>query len=152
MDNSRSIQKIPISTINGIAKLIFVLLTMSIFHSNILAQNRYLKISNQKKEILLKETRSIRLVTNGGKKISGRFLIVNEKTITVKENIIQLTEIARIKKKSIARKHYNRFLNALWIICCDRFHRNCNKLECCSPYFIHSISYLHCCKITKYYK
>lgn len=40
-------------------------------------------------------------MTNGGKKISGRFLIVNEKTITVKENIIQLTEIARIKKNPL---------------------------------------------------
>ncbi|WP_298902571.1 hypothetical protein [uncultured Psychroserpens sp.] len=61
---------------------------------------RGIKIFNSKtnKEVHIKENRRIRVLTKTGQRISGRFDIVDAKTITIKGNQIKLSDIKKLKR------------------------------------------------------
>ena len=81
------------------------LLTLAIvvfFLNSSYAQEKFLKISNLKKEILIKEGKRVRVKTVQGGKISGKLQIVDDNTILVKNIKISIGDILKIKRNPLA--------------------------------------------------
>ena len=81
-------------------KLKFLMVLGLFFTCFTYAQESVIKITNNKnkKEIIIKENKRIRLKTIKGEKISGRFKIVDANTILIRGKEIKLPEIIKIKK------------------------------------------------------
>ena len=81
-------------------KKITLLLFSLLFVNLILAQANAIKITNQAsaKEIIIKESKRIRVQTTDGQKISGRFSIVDGTTLLIKDQRIDLADIESIKR------------------------------------------------------
>jgi hypothetical protein len=69
------------------------------------AQERHLKITNEvsSEEVVIKEGKRIRLYRNDGKKISGRFSVVDNNSILIKNYRIAIQDIVLIKKHPLAQ-------------------------------------------------
>lgn len=81
-----------------------IILFFSLFFFNLIfSQERGIKITNQnsKKEIIIKENKRIRIKTIDGQKISGRFRIVENGTILIKNELIELKNIEKIKRNPL---------------------------------------------------
>ena len=68
------------------------------------AQKKEIKITNSltKKERHFKENLRIRVVTNEGKRITGRFRVIDNETIHIKKHTIHLADIKKIKRHPVA--------------------------------------------------
>lgn len=75
--------------------LLFTVITFS--------QNKAIKItsSSSSKEILIKENKRIRVKTSKGQTISGKFTILDQQNILVKNNKIALSEIIKLKRNPV---------------------------------------------------
>lgn len=80
-------------------KLVLMGIAFFFMHTSF-SQERFIKITNQisKKEIIIKENKRIRVKTVDGNKISGRFKIVNNGTILIDDQEINLENIEKIKR------------------------------------------------------
>ena len=69
-------------------KLIFLFLSL-FFLNSLVAQEKAIKIFNEKtgKEIIIKENKRIRIKTLDGEKVSGRYKILDDETIILKNQI-----------------------------------------------------------------
>ncbi|MET1259609.1 hypothetical protein ABV409_09710 [Flagellimonas sp. DF-77] len=67
------------------------------------AQEQGIKITNESvaKEIIIKENKRIRVRTQDREKITGRFTVVDAKTISIKGQNIPLSEIISIKRNPL---------------------------------------------------
>ncbi|RED49981.1 hypothetical protein [Seonamhaeicola aphaedonensis] len=76
--------------------LIFSLLVIN----SLVAQTIGLKIYNKQndQEVLIKENKRIRIKTFDGLKLTGRFKIIDDETISIKKKEIKLSQIEKIKK------------------------------------------------------
>ena len=83
-------------------KLIFLFLSL-FFLNCLVAQEKAIKIFNEKtgKEIIIKENKRIRIKTLDGEKISGRYKILDDETIILKNQRIKLSQIEKIKKNPL---------------------------------------------------
>ncbi|WP_339663156.1 hypothetical protein [uncultured Polaribacter sp.] len=83
-------------------KLILLGIAFFFMHSTF-SQERFIKITNQisKKEIIIKENKRIRVKTIDGNKFSGRFKIVNNGTILIDDQEIDLENIEKIKRDAL---------------------------------------------------
>ncbi|NNL16849.1 MAG: hypothetical protein HKO81_09455 [Flavobacteriaceae bacterium] len=81
-------------------KKISLLLFGLLFINLVIAQDQAIKITNQitKKEVVIKENKRIKIKTRNGEKISGRFMIENDNTISVNNHTINLIDIEEIKR------------------------------------------------------
>ena len=68
--------------------------------SKLCAQENYIRIykPNTNKEYRIQENKKIRIVTNDGQKIKGRFTIVDPSHIRMKNQKIPISEISKIKR------------------------------------------------------
>lgn len=84
-------------------KLIIVLVAI-LFSSLIFSQNAVINISNQKTGVtlILQEKSRIRIKTVDGKKITGRFQILNDSTLLLSGKEISLANIKKIKRNPLA--------------------------------------------------
>lgn len=84
-------------------KLIIVLVAI-LFSSLIFSQNAVINISNQKTGVtlILQEKSRIRIKTVDGKKITGRFQILNDSTMLLRGKEISLANIKKIKRNPLA--------------------------------------------------
>lgn len=84
-------------------KLIIVLVAI-LFSSLIFSQNAVINISNQKTGVtlILQEKSRIRIKTVDGKKITGRFQILNDSTLLLRGKEISLANIKKIKRNPLA--------------------------------------------------
>lgn len=80
-------------------KTVILILSLLII-SSLYAQEKVLNIFNEQKfkGTLIKENRKIRIKTNDGLKLTGRFKIVDDETIYIKNREIKLNQIKKIKK------------------------------------------------------
>ena len=83
-------------------KIIFVLVAM-LFTSLIFSQYSTVKITNQKTSTtkVFQEKSRIRIKTLDGKRITGRFQILNDSTMLVKGKVISLADITKIKRNPL---------------------------------------------------
>ena len=83
-------------------KLIFLFLSL-FFLNSLVAQEKAIKIFNEKteKEIIIKENKRIRIKTLDGEKVSGRYKILGDETIILKNQRIKLSQIEKIKKNPL---------------------------------------------------
>lgn len=86
--------------LNNNFRLIIILLINFLLASVSFSQEMAIKISNQnsQKEIVIKENIRIRVKTFDGKKLSGKFQIIDKNTILIKDKIINLSDIEKIKR------------------------------------------------------
>ena len=84
-------------------KIVF-LITSLFFVNLIFSQNNVVKIVEEKtgNTILIKEISRIRVKTFDGKRITGRFKIINDSTMLLKGKEISLTNIKKIKRNPLA--------------------------------------------------
>lgn len=84
-------------------KLIIVLVAI-LFSSLTFSQNAVINISNQKTGVtlILQEKSRIRIKTVDGKKITGRFQILNDSTLLLSGKEISLANIKKIKRNPLA--------------------------------------------------
>ena len=84
-------------------KLIFLFLSL-FFLNCLVAQEKAIKIFNEKtgKEIIIKENKRIRIKTLDGEKVSGRYKILDDETIILKNQRIKLSQIEKIKKNPLS--------------------------------------------------
>ena len=84
-------------------KIVF-LITSLFFVNLIFSQNNVVKIVVEKtgNTILIKERSRIRVKTFDGKRITGRFKIINDSTMLLKGKEISLTNIKKIKRNPLA--------------------------------------------------
>ena len=68
-----------------------------------LAQEQVIKITNESvaKEIIIKENKRIRVRTQDREKITGRFTVIDSRTISIKDQEISLSEIISIKRNPL---------------------------------------------------
>jgi len=68
------------------------------------AQEKSILISKQntRKQIKIKEGKRIRVKTLNGKRLSGRFKILNDSTIFIKNKTLKFSEIEKIKRNPLA--------------------------------------------------
>ena len=81
-----------------------ILISLAMFSFNVLiAQERAIRITHTKneKETIIKELKRIRIKTVAGERISGRYTIVDKKTIEVKDRVIPISEIEKIKRNPL---------------------------------------------------
>lgn len=80
-------------------KKIFLLLSL-LFINVFFSQENLLKIANvvSNEETTIKENKRIRVITADGKKLSGRFHIVDENSIMIKNTVINLDSIVKLKR------------------------------------------------------
>ncbi|MCR8669210.1 hypothetical protein NO995_16100 [Aestuariibaculum sp. M13] len=80
-------------------KFMLLIFNIVIFNS-LIAQENGLNIYNEQisKSILIKENKRIRIKTFDGEKLTGRFKIIDDETIYIKNREIKLSQIERIKK------------------------------------------------------
>ena len=81
-----------------------VLLCVCVLSVNLaVAQKRAIKISKNStgKEKIIKENKRIRITTVNGEKYKGRFTIKDDQSIEIDGEIIQLDDIAKIKRNSL---------------------------------------------------
>ncbi|MFK5889489.1 MAG: hypothetical protein QM486_02020 [Flavobacteriaceae bacterium] len=81
-----------------------IILLISVFFINLtFSQERVIKITspNSNKEITIKENRRIKIKTFDGKKISGKFKILDNENILIKNRRIELTDIQKIKRNPL---------------------------------------------------
>ena len=83
-------------------KILFVLVAL-LFTSLIFSQNSTVKITNQKTGTtrVFQEKSRIRIKTIDGKKITGRFQILNDSTMLLKGKEVSLSDIAKIKRNPL---------------------------------------------------
>ena len=83
-------------------KVLFTLVAL-LFTSLIFSQNSTVKITNQKTGItkIFQEKSRIRIKTLDGKKITGRFQILNDSTMLLKGTVISLADITKIKRNPL---------------------------------------------------
>lgn len=83
-------------------KIIFLLVSL-ISLNCLVAQESGIKIFNEQigKEITIKENKRIKVKTSSGLKISGRFKIFDNETITIKSVNIKLSDIEKIKRNPL---------------------------------------------------
>ncbi len=83
-------------------KLLFVFIAV-LFTGIIFSQNGAVKIFGEKSEksILLQENSRIRIKTVDGKRITGRFTIVNDSTMLLKGKEIAIADIKKIKRNPL---------------------------------------------------
>lgn len=89
---------------NTICKLLNMTTLLVIIHSSsINAQQNSLILKNPTKnnKIVIKEKKRVRVKTTSGKKISGRFEIINDHTIKIRNSKIDLIHIEKIKRHPI---------------------------------------------------
>lgn len=80
-----------------------IIIIISLFLNNvILSQEKAIKITHQtsKKEIIIKENKRIKVETNEGKKISGRFTI-KDNLILINNQELALTDIYSVKRNPL---------------------------------------------------
>ncbi len=67
------------------------------------SQEKAIKITNptSKREILIKENKRIRIITNDGQRISGTFKVMSEQHILIKNRSIALAQIVKIKRNPL---------------------------------------------------
>ncbi len=84
-------------------KIVF-LITSLFFVNLIFSQNNVVKIVEEKtgNTILIQEMSRIRVKTFDGKRITGRFKIINDSTMLLKGKEISLTNIKKIKRNPLA--------------------------------------------------
>ena len=84
-------------------KIVF-LITSLFFVNLIFSQNNVVKIVEEKtgNTILIQEISRIRVKTFDGKRINGRFKIINDRTMLLKGKEISLTNIKKIKRNPLA--------------------------------------------------
>lgn len=83
---------------NGILLFCLILISsVSFSQTNVITLE---KIKSQR-QVHIKENKRIKVVTTDGTKYVGRFSVVNERTIKIRETLIDLDSIATIQKKSI---------------------------------------------------
>lgn len=84
-------------------KHLFVFVAL-FFFTTVFSQNGFVKITNEEsgKTVLLKEKSRIRIKTFDGKRISGRFQIINDSTMLLKKKEISLVNIKKIKRNPLA--------------------------------------------------
>lgn len=84
-------------------KIVF-LITSLFFVNLIFSQNNVVKIVEEKtgNTILIQEISRIRVKTFDGKRITGRFKIINDSTMLLKGKEISLTNIKKIKRNPLA--------------------------------------------------
>ena len=81
-----------------------ILLCVCVLSVNLaVAQKKAIKISKNStgKEKLIKENKRIRITTVDGEKYKGRFSIKDDQSIEIDGEIIQLDDIAKIKRNSL---------------------------------------------------
>jgi len=84
-------------------KILLLLISLISFNCLIAQENAISVFKDQtEKEILIKENKRIRIKTANGKRISGRFKILDNETILIKNKKIKLSEIEKIKKNPLA--------------------------------------------------
>jgi hypothetical protein len=69
------------------------------------AQKRHLKITNDVslEEVIINEGKRIRIYSNDGKKLSGKFNIVDDTSILIKKSKVAIQDIVLIKKHPLAQ-------------------------------------------------
>ena len=80
-----------------------ILLFTLFFTNQFLAQEQAIKISSptSEKEVIIKENKRIKIRTTEGDKISGRFQMVENKAIKIKDQKIALADIESIKRNPL---------------------------------------------------
>lgn len=77
---------------------------LSLFFVTLLpAQEQALRISSpaSDKEVIIKENKRIKVRTTGGEKISGRFHIAENNVILIKDQRIEISDIAAVKRNPL---------------------------------------------------
>jgi len=84
-------------------KKTIILLFSFLFVNLIFAQKNAIKITNQNtgKEKTIKEYKRIKVKTVNGEKISGRFKIIDNESFMIKNKVIKLIEIEKIKRNPL---------------------------------------------------
>jgi len=82
----------------------FLIILSFLIVVNISAQEKSILISrnNTTRQIKIKEGKRIRLKTLNGKRLSGRFKVVNDSIIMIKGQQLKFSEIERIKRNPLA--------------------------------------------------
>jgi hypothetical protein len=82
---------------------VVILLFSLFFTTQFLAQEQAIKISspNSEKEVIIKENKRIKIRTIEGDKISGRFRMLENNAIQIKDQIIALADIESIKRNPL---------------------------------------------------
>ena len=82
-------------------KIVFLLAIF--FVTSLFSQNRGIKMKkiDSQKEVFIKENKRVRVKTIDGLKFTGRFKVVDELNISIKDNIISLKKIVKINKKPL---------------------------------------------------
>ncbi|MES2543935.1 MAG: hypothetical protein V4548_03555 [Bacteroidota bacterium] len=64
------------------------------------SQENFLKITNSatQEESIIKENKRIRILTVDGKKLSGKFSIVDENSIMIKNTVVNIDQIVKLKR------------------------------------------------------
>lgn len=85
-------------------KKMTILIFSLLFINFTFSQESVIKITNQtsKKEKIIKENKRIKIKTTDGRKISGRFTVIDNNAILIKNEQILLTNIEEIKRNSLA--------------------------------------------------
>lgn len=85
-------------------KILRILLPLGLLFINpTWAQEQAIKITNPSsgKEIIIRNNKRIKILTNDGQKISGRFKIVDSNTIFIDDRPVELMDIQEIKRNPL---------------------------------------------------
>lgn len=84
-------------------KTVMSLVLMLLLHLGVSGQGQYLQILSPKdqKELIIKEGRRIRVLTDTGMRIAGRLFIKDPQTIIIKGREIPLVQIEKIKRDGL---------------------------------------------------
>lgn len=87
----------------------FCLIVLVLLFSNLSFSQGHLLLKNEKSstEKVIKEGKRIRLKTTNGKKIKGRYIILNDSTIFIKKDTLALSQIVKIKRDPLALAFIN---------------------------------------------
>ena len=85
------------------SNLFIFLLMYLLSHSLTFSQEKAIKIYNSdtQKEVIIKENRRIRVKTNSGEKIAGKFQIIDNQSIMIKNRQIKLADIEKLKRNPL---------------------------------------------------
>lgn len=80
-----------------------LLILSLLFLNHLEAQEQAIKVFNEKtgKGLVIKEGKRIRIKTFEGEKISGRFKVIDDQSILVKNKRIKLSQIEKIKRNPL---------------------------------------------------
>lgn len=84
-------------------KLLLLNFLIVLLHTTLVAQESGITIvdNNTSETLHLEENRRIRIKTVDGQRLSGRFTIIDKETIMIKDEMIPLTSITKIKKNPL---------------------------------------------------